>query len=111
MSAPCFPFPLSYASTRPRAKTIQEGEGVCWDSGIPAENAGGIGAWPSQRVGRFGTRLLVGSALADATRALEHGLQRIHHEADARQVGIDGAAGRDDRIGQRDGAGIPRLAV
>ena len=62
-------------------------------------------------------------AFPDAPRALEHRLQRIHHEADARQVGVDGAAGADDRVGELEAAafhaaaskaptcGLPRSAL
>jgi len=44
----------------------------------------------------------------DAARAHADRLQRVHDEADAGQVGIDRAAGADDRVGELDAAGVPR---
>src|SRR3990167_707740 len=55
--------------------------------------------------------LFVGARFADAPGSLEHGLERIHHEADAGQVGVDGAAGADDRIGQGDSVRVPGRGV
>src|SRR5260370_30656268 len=71
----------------------------------------GPGRWIASSRSEVGRALLLDATLPNASRALEHRLQRIHHEADARQVGVDGAAGADDRIGELQVERIPRRGV